>query len=78
MSEQKRLAETIKYHVEILRLVWISFLATGSGSIGILQSAPDPLTIGVAIGGAFVSCALLVALFILDRRIRAMLRMVHE
>jgi hypothetical protein len=78
MSGQPRLAETIKYHVEILRLIWISFLATASGSIGILQSASDPLAIGVAIGGALGSCALLVVLFILDRRIRGMLRRVHE
>jgi hypothetical protein len=78
MSEQARLAETIKYHVEILRLVWISFLATGSGSVGMLRTAPDPLTIGIAVGGALISGALLVALFILDRRVRGMLRMVQE
>ena len=36
MAEERYLTETLKYYTEVFRLMWISILAIGGGSIGLL------------------------------------------
>lgn len=36
MAAKERLSEDIKYGIELLRLIWLSLIAVGSGTIGLL------------------------------------------
>ena len=43
--------ETLKYYTEVFRLVWISILALGGGSIGLLLGELNRIRVILALGG---------------------------
>lgn len=51
MPEDRHLTERIKYYTEVLRLVWVSALAIGGGSIGLLLGEPTALRVVVGLVG---------------------------
>ncbi len=66
--------ERIKYSIEILRLCWLTLLATGSGTLGLfLGELSIRSTVFAALGRTAVG-SLLVATMIVDARIRSLLR----
>ena len=58
MAEKTYLTETVKYHTEVFRLVWISILAIGGGSLGLLLGEPTGTRVILAVAG-LVSVGLL-------------------
>ena len=68
MSE-KALQERIKLETELLRLVAISTLAIGGGSIGLLLGAQTFLRLVLATGGLLVTVGLMGTLWWQRRRI---------
>lgn len=51
MPEDRHLTERIKYYTEVFRLVWVSALAIGGGSIGLLLGEPTALRVVVGLVG---------------------------
>ncbi len=41
MAEKERITESIKFSVEMLRLVWLTLLAIGGGTVGLLLGELD-------------------------------------
>ena len=58
MAEKTYLTETVKYHTEVFRLVWISILAIGGGSLGLHLGEPTGTRVILAVAG-LVSVGLL-------------------
>lgn len=64
--------ERIKYLTEKFRLIWVSALAVGSGTLGLLASTAQSPLRAVLIGeGILAFIGLVVAIFHLDRLISA-------
>jgi preprotein translocase subunit SecY len=55
MANEKYLTESIKYYTEIFRLVWLSILAVGGGSIGLLLGESTGVRLIFAIVGLMVA-----------------------
>ena len=53
MAAKERLTEDIKYAVELLRLIWLSLIAVGSGTIGLLLGDLTVRRVIFAGAGAF-------------------------
>ena len=49
MPEERYLTERIKYYTEVFRLVWVSALAIGGGSVGLLLGEPTVLRVVVGL-----------------------------
>ena len=58
MAEKTYLTETVKYHTEVFRPVWIFILAIGGGSLGLLLGEPTGTRVILAVAG-LVSVGLL-------------------
>ena len=74
MPEEKYLTETIKYYTEIFRLVWVSVLAIGGGSIGLLFGEPTRLRLVVGLVGLILVALLLEGLRRLSGQIGNLLK----
>ena len=59
MPEERYLTERIKYYTEVFRLVWVSALAIGGGSIGLLLGEPTVLRVVVGLVGLLLVGSLL-------------------
>ena len=59
MPEERYLTERIKYYTEVFRLVWVSALAIGGGSIGLLLGEPTVLRVVVVLVGLLLVGSLL-------------------
>lgn len=71
-------AERIKYETEVLKVTVLVTVATTGGSISLLLGAHTPLRLGLAGVGLLVTLALVVALWRLDRQIRAFINQIKE
>lgn len=69
MPEDRHLTERIKYYTEVFRLVWVSALAIGGGSIGLLLGEPTALRIVVGLVGLLLVALLLEGLRRLNKEI---------
>ena len=74
MADEKYLTETLKYYTEIFRLVWISVLAIGGGSLSLLLGDSTGIKLIFAIVGLMLVVLLLDALRRLNRQIGAHLK----
>ena len=78
MADKERLTEQIRFMTEMLRLVWLSLLAVGGGTVGLLLSELDTRrSLFAAAGVAFVAL-LLVFIGQLIRRIRTAIDKLRE
>ena len=66
-----RAAEQIKYKTELLRLTWITVVATVGGAVSVLLGGVTPLRFILAVAGFVVTLVLVVAGWRLNRQIRA-------
>jgi len=72
------LKEQIKHEQELLRLLWITAIATIGGSLSLLLGNATPLRSGLA-GLGFLATLLLVVLILRqEREIRSLLRQMKE
>ena len=78
MTNEKYLTESTKYYTEIFRLVWLSILAIGGGSIGLLLGDSTGVRLIFAIVGLLVVGLLLDVLRRLSRQIGAHLKKLME
>ena len=74
MADEKYLTETVKYYTEIFRLVWISVLAIGGGSLSLLLGDSTGIKLIFAIVGLLLVALLLDGLRRLNRQIGADLK----
>ncbi len=70
MADKDRLTEQIKFLTEMLRLAWLSLLAVGSGTVGLLLSELDVRRSLYAAAGVVVVALFLAFIGLLIRRIR--------
>ena len=70
MADKDRLTEQIKFLTEMLRLAWLSLLAVGSGTVGLLLSELDVRRSLYAAAGVVVGALFLAFIGLLIRRIR--------
>ena len=78
MTNEKYLTESTKYYTEIFRLVWLSILAIGGGSIGLILGDSTGVRLIFAIVGLLVVGLLLDVLRRLSRQIGAHLKKLME
>ena len=78
MTNEKYLTESTKYYTEIFRLVWLSILAIGGGSIGLILGDSTGVRLIFAIVGLLVMGLLLDVLRRLNRQIGAHLKKLME
>jgi len=69
VPENRHLTEKIKYYTEVFRLVWISALAIGGGSIGLLLGEPTALRVVLGLVGLLLVALLLEGLRRLNKEI---------
>ena len=74
MADEKYLTETLKYYTEIFRLVWISVLAIGGGSLSLLLGDSTGIKLILAIVGLLLVALLLEGLRRLNKQIGAHLK----
>jgi choline-glycine betaine transporter len=79
MAEKDRLAESIKYRIEWLRLLWITLLAVGSGEVSLLLSGlPTLAHTGAAIIGVPFMLVVGVIVSRLDKQARKAIEDLRE
>ncbi len=78
VAEERYLSEKVKYYTEVFRLVWVSILAIGGGSIGLLVGERTNDRVMVGLVGLFLVMFLLEMLRRLNRQIRALLNRLAE
>lgn len=78
MAEKERVTETIKFLTEMLRLVWLTLLAIGGGTVGLLLSELD--TRRSIFAGVGIGVMVLLVMFIehLRRQIRKAIEQLKE
>lgn len=78
MAEKERVTETIKFLTEMLRLVWLTLLAIGGGTVGLLLGELD--TRRAIFAGVGIGVMVLLAMFIerLRRQIRKSIEQLKE
>ena len=74
MADEKYLTEVVKYYTEIFRLVWISVLAVGGGSLTSLLGDSTGIKVIFAIVGLLLVALLLEGLRRLNKQIGAHLK----
>ena len=74
MADEKYLTEVVKYYTEIFRLVWISVLAIGGGSLSLLLGDSTGIRVIFAIAGLFLVALFLDVLRRLNKHIEAHLK----
>ena len=78
MAEERHVTETVKYYTEVFRLVWVSILAIGGGSIGLLLGEQTLVRLTLAIVGLLLVGLLLEILRRLNRQIGGLLKKLAE
>lgn len=78
MARERYLTETIKYYTEVFRLVWVSILAIGGGSVGLLLGEPTVVRTVLGLAGIFSVVILLELLRRLNKQIVALLKRIEE
>ena len=74
MADEKYLTEVVKYYMEIFRLVWISVLAIGGGSLSLLLGDSTGIKVIFAIVGLLLVALLLEGLRRVNKQIGAHLK----
>ena len=74
MADEKYLTEAVKYYTEIFRLVWISVLAIGGGSLSLLLGDSTGAKLIFAIVGLLLVALLLEGLRGLNKQIAVHLK----
>jgi len=74
LADEKYLTEAVKYYTEIFRLVWISVLAIGGGSLGLLLGDSTGVKLIFAIVGLLLVALLLEGLRRINRQIAVHLK----
>ena len=77
-EEEKYLTEKVKYCTEVFRLVWISMLAIGGGSMGLLLGELTSVRVILAIVGGLSVALLLEVLRRLNTQIGGLLKKLTE
>ena len=77
MAKKERLTEDLKYLTEVLRLTWLTLLAVGGGTIGLVLGELDFRKIAIA-AGVVVVLILLRVIGPIHRRIRARIESLEE
>ncbi len=78
MADEKYLTETVKYYTEIFRLVWISVLAIGGGSTGLLLGERNAVRVILSLAGIFSVGILVEILRRLNKQIVELLKKLKE
>lgn len=78
MSEERYLTEIVKYYTEVFRLVWVSVLAIGGGSIGLLLGERAALRVILGLAGISSVAILLEILRRLNKQIAELLEKMKE
>ncbi len=78
MAAKERLNEEIKYAVELLRLIWLSLLAVGSGTVGLLLGELNVRKIWAASIGAIFMVLFAGVILHLHRRLRGLIARLEE
>ena len=75
---KEAIPERLKFLTEILRLVWVSLLALGGGTLGLLLGPHDPVRWGFAVAGIVTSFGLGVVIWRLMRNMQRLLTQLEE
>ena len=78
MATKKHMIETLKYYTEVFRLVWISILALGGGSIGLLLGELNRIRVILALGGLILLLLFLELLRRINTHILQLLKNLEE
>jgi hypothetical protein len=78
MPEERYVTETLKYYTEVFRLVWVSMLAIGGGSVGLLLGERSVVKVILGLTGIFSVVILLEILRRLNRQIAELLKKLKE
>jgi hypothetical protein len=78
LPTKKHLIETLKYYTEVFRLVWVSVLAVGGGSIGLLLGELDRIRVILALAGLMLLVPFLELLRRLNTHILQLLKKLEE
>ena len=78
MAAKERLSEDIKYLIELLRLIWLSLIAVGSGTIGLLLGELTTRRVVFAGVGAFFMVLFAGVIVYLHRRIKTLIAQLME
>ncbi len=78
MAAKERLSEDIKYLIELLRLIWLSLIALGSGTIGLLLGDLTTGRMLFAGAGIMLSVVLIGAITHLHRQIKRLIAQLTE
>ncbi len=70
MAEKDELTEQLRYFIEMLRLVWLTLLAVGSGTVGLLLGDLTLRRVIFASVGVVVVGVLIAVIELLRRQIR--------
>ncbi len=77
MAKKERLTEDLKYLTEVLRLTWLTLLAVGGGTVGLVLGELGFRKIAIA-AGVVVVLILLGVIGHIHRRIRARIESLEE
>lgn len=78
MAEKDKLTEQIKFSTEMLRLTWLSLLAVGSGTVGLLLGELEARRFYFAAVGIGVMVLFAVFIAHLARRIKSNIKQLTE
>lgn len=78
MAEKEQLTERIKFMTEMLRLAWLSLLAVGSGTVGLLLGDLEVRRLSFAVVGIAATALLVWSIVHLVRRIVSFLDKMKE
>lgn len=78
MPEERYVTETLKYYTEVFRLVWVSMLAIGGGSVGLLLGERSVVKVILGLTGIFSVAVLLEILRRLNKQIAELLKKLKE
>jgi len=81
MAEKERINESIKYQVELIRLVWVSILGLSGGALGLLTNVVfTTATAKIILAGLGIAGSITLGfwLMLLDRGIRSLIDTLKE
>ena len=78
MAEKEQLTERIKFMTEMLRLAWLSLLAVGSGTVGLLLGDLDVRRLSFSVVGVVIMLLFLGSVVHLVQRIASLIDQLKE
>ena len=75
---KEAITERLKFLTELLRFAFVSLLAIGGGTLGLLLGTQDLLHLGFALAGIGASLSLGIVIWVLAKRMQRLLIQLEE